>query len=69
MFSWSSSPAASSGRRCAAVEEPLDLVVGSTQAGGQGAELVDVLLAGERPGAQRVGVGHGDLVDDHACRR
>ncbi len=44
-------------------EEPLDLVLGH-EAGGEGAELVDVLLAGERPGAERVGVGDGDLVGD-----
>src|SRR5690606_20687381 len=37
------------------------------QAGGQGAELVDVLLAGERTGTQWVRVGYGDLIGDHGA--
>src|SRR5690606_19050137 len=37
------------------------------QAGGQGAELVDVLLAGERTGTQWVRVGYGDLHGDHGA--
>ena len=63
MFSWSSSPAASSGRRSAAARNRSISAV-LDEPGGQGAELVDVLLAGERPGAQRVRVGDGDLVGD-----
>src|SRR5688572_9208379 len=45
-------------------EEPCDFVL-LHEAGGQGAELVDVLLPGERPGAQRVRVRDRDLVPDH----
>ena len=36
---------------------------------GQPAELVHVLRSPERPGAEGVGVGHGDLVLEDACRR
>src|SRR5512133_82473 len=44
-------------------QEPFDLGF-LHQPRGEGAELVDVLLAGERPGAEGVGVGDGDLVGD-----
>src|SRR4051794_26345204 len=47
-------------------KEPFDFVL-FHQAGGEGAELGDVLLAGEWPGAEWVGVGHRDLVPDDSA--
>src|SRR5699024_2696212 len=54
------------GELCGGVEEAVDLL-GFDEALGEGAELVLVLLAAEGPGAERVGVRHGDAVLDHGA--
>ena len=60
-FSAPSAPALQVGERIYGVQETL-LFSGIHDAVGELGELADVLLAAERPGAQRMSVGDGELV-------